>query len=247
MFNMPHAASRPVRPFRRLRALLPLLFGAALAVTLPTTAQADLASLGRKEAGAGLKEALVRGAEFAVAQLGKPDGFLGNPQVKITLPESLQKVESLGRKLGLARQADELVDTMNRAAESAVVEARPLLVNAVKNLSVKDAKDILAGPPDAATQYFRKSTSAQLSQKFLPIVRKATARVGLADKYNAFAGKAAKFKLIEEQDANLDGYVTQKTMDGLFLMIAEQEQQIRQDPLGSGSALLKKVFGAIGQ
>ncbi len=241
MFNMPHAASHPIRKLRSV------LFGAVLALALPATAQADLTSLGSKEAGAGLKEALVRGAEFAVAQLGKPDGFLGNPQVKITLPESLQKVESLGRKLGLARQADELVDTMNRAAESAVVEARPLLVNAVKNLSVKDAKDILAGPPDAATQYFRKTTSAQLNQKFLPIVRKATARVGLADKYNAFAGKAAKFKLIEEQDANLDGYVTQKTMDGLFLMIAEQEQQIRQDPLGSGSALLKKVFGAIGQ
>lgn len=241
MFNIPHAASHP---FRKLR---PVLFGAALALTLPATAQADLASLGSKEAGAGLKEALVRGAEFAVAQLGKPDGFLGNPQVKIPLPESLQKVESLGRKLGLSRQADELVDTMNRAAEAAVVEAKPVLVNAVKSLSVKDAKDILAGPPDAATQYFRKTTSAQLSQKFLPIVRKATARVGLADKYNAFAGKAAKFKLIEEQDANLDGYVTQKTMDGLFLMIAEQEKQIRQDPLGSGSTLLKKVFGAIGQ
>ncbi len=229
------------------RHLQTLLLGATLGLALPITAQADLASISNKEAGAGLKEALVRGAELAVAQLGKPDGFLGNPQVKIPLPESLQKVEKLGRTLGLGKQADELVDTMNRAAESAVVEAKPLLVNAVKNMSVKDAKDILAGPPDAATQYFRRTTSEQLSQKFQPIVSKATAKVQLTDKYNAFAGKAAKLRLIEEKDANLDSYVTQKAMDGLFLMIAEQEKQIRQDPIGSGSNLLKKVFGALGK
>lgn len=224
-----------------------LLLGAALCLIHPLAARADLTALSNKEAGAGLREALTRGAEFAVAQLGKPDGFLGNPKVKIPLPESLQKVEKLGRTLGLGKQADELVDTMNRAAEAAVVEAKPLLVNAVKNMSVKDAKDILAGPPDAATQYFRRTTSEQLSQKFQPVVRKATARVQLADKYNAFAGKAAKLKLIDEKDANLDGYVTQKTMDGLFLMIAEQEKQIRDDPVGSGSKLLSRVFSAPGR
>lgn len=224
-----------------------VLLGVALGITVVLPAWADLASLSSKDATSGLKEALTRGAEFAVAQLGKPDGFLGNAKVKIPLPQSLQKVEGMARKLGLAKQADELVDTMNRSAESAVVEAKPLLVDAVKKMSIKDAKGILVGPEDSATQYFRTATSAQLAQKFLPIVKKATARVQLAEKYNAFAGKAAKLKLIDEKDADLDHYVTQKAIDGLFLMVAEQEKQIRQDPVGTGSNLLKKVFGVLGK
>lgn len=207
----------------------------------------DLADLTNKEAGSGLKEALTRGAEFAVGQLGKQDGFMGNAQVRIPLPESLQKIEGMARKLGMGKQADELVQTMNRAAEAAVVEAKPLLVNAVKSMTLKDAKDILSGPPDAATQYFKRTTSSGIATKFLPIVKKATAKVKLADKYNAYAGKAAKLNLIDEKDSNLDSYVTQKAMDGLFLMIAEQEKKIRADPIGTGSNLLKKVFGALGQ
>ncbi|SMB24790.1 conserved exported protein of unknown function [Sterolibacterium denitrificans] len=231
---------------RRVRARAAGALATLAVALLALPAQADLAAIGSKEAGAGLKEALVRGAEYAVAQLGKPDGFLGNSKVKIPLPEPLQKVESLGRMLGLSKQADELVVTMNHAAEAAVVEAKPLLVNAVKNMSVKDVYDILGGPPDAATRYFQKTTSDQLTEKFLPIVHQATTRVSLSEKYNAFAGKAAKLKLLDEKDADLDGYVTRKALDGLFLMIAEQEKQIREDPVGSGSKLLQKVFGAIG-
>lgn len=227
-----------------LRNLVPVI---ALTVLLALSAAAAAAGLSSTDASAGLKEALTRGAEFAVAQLGKPDGFLGNAKVRIPLPQSLQKVEGMARKLGLSKQTDELADTMNRAAESAVVEAKPLLVDAVKKMSIKDAKGILSGPEDSATQYFRTTTSAQLAQKFLPIVKKATARVQLAEKYNAFAGKAAKLKLIDEKDADLDSYVTQKAIDGLFLMVAEQEKQIRQDPVGTGSNLLKKVFGAFGK
>lgn len=227
-----------------LRNLVPVI---ALTVLLALSAAAAAAGLSSTDASAGLKEALTRGAEFAVAQLGKPDGFLGNAKVRIPLPQSLQKVEGMARKLGLSKQTDELADTMNRAAESAVVEAKPLLVDAVKKMSIKDAKGILSGPEDAATQYFRTTTSAQLAQKFLPIVKKATARVQLTEKYNAFAGKAAKLKLIDEKDADLDSYVTQKAIDGLFLMVAEQEKQIRQDPVGTGSNLLKKVFGAFGK
>ncbi|MFA7282171.1 MAG: DUF4197 domain-containing protein [Sterolibacterium sp.] len=229
------------------RCLRILLLGVALGMTAVLPARADLASLSGKDATSGLKEALTRGAEFAVSHLGKPDGFLGNAKVRIPLPKSLQKVEGMARKLGLSKQADDLADTMNRAAESAVVEAKPLLVDAVKKMSIKDAKGILVGPEDSATQYFRTATSAQLAQKFLPIVKKATARVQLADKYNAFAGKAAKLKLIDEKDADLDNYVTQKAIDGLFLMVAEQEKQIRQDPVGTGSNLLKKVFGVLGK
>ncbi len=221
-----------------------LALGLALFSTAPF---AQLAALSNQDSTAGLKEALARGAEFAVAQLGKENGFLNNDKVRIGLPASLQKVEGMARTLGLTKQTDELVMTMNRAAEAAVVEAKPLLVDAVKKMSVSDAKDILTGPPDAATQYFRKATSDQLTQKFKPIVTKATTKVQLADKYNAFAGKAAKFRLIDEKDADLDSHVTSKAIDGLFVMIAEQEKQIRQDPIGTGSKLLSKVFGAIGK
>lgn len=225
--------------------LLAVLCSAMSLFTLP--AQANLSAIGSGEATTGLKEALIRGAEFAVGQLGKNDGFLANDQVRIPLPEPLEKAAKLGRMLGLNKQADELVVTMNRAAEAAVTEAKPLLVNAVKNMSVKDAYEILGGPENAATQYFQRTTNDQLTEKFLPIVHQATARASLADKYNAFAGKAAKYKLLDAQDADLDGYVTRKALDGLFLMIAEQEKQIRSDPLGSGSKLLQKVFGAIGR
>ena len=217
----------------------------AIGCALVSPAVADLADLSNRDASSGLKEALTRGAEFAVSQLGRRDGFLGDARVRIPLPESLQSIEKLARGIGLSKQADELIDTMNHAAESAVVEAKPLLVGAVKSMSVRDAKDILTGPEDAATQYFRRTTSAGLSERFLPIVKRATAKVQLTDKYNAFAGKAAKYGLIDEKDADLDNYVTQKAMDGLFLMIAEQEKNIRRDPIGTGSSLLKKVFGAL--
>jgi hypothetical protein len=145
----------------------------------------------------------------------------------------------------MKKQADKLIETMNRAAESAVVEAKPILVNAVKNMSFDDAKTILTGGDDAATQYFKRTTSAPIAEKFLPIVKQATAKVQLAEKYNQYAGKAAGFGLIDDKDADLDSYVTQKALDGLFLMIAEQEKAIRKDPIGTGSSLLQTVFGAL--
>ena len=199
------------------------------------------------EAGSGLKAAITRGSEFAVAELGKQNGFLGNEKVRIDLPESLRKAENAARMLGFGRQADELVDAMNHAAEAAVVEAKPILINAAKKMSFKDAKDILLGEQDAATQYFKRTNSGELTAKFLPVVKKATAKVELAQKYNDFAGKAAKIGLIDDKDADLDAYVTRKALDGLFIMVAEQEKQIRADPIGTGSSILKKVFGSIGK
>ena len=134
---------------------------------------------------------------------------------------------------------------MNRAAEAAVPEAKTLLVNSVKKMSVEDAKGILQGGDDAATQYFRRTTSESMAQKFKPIVQKAMAKVKLAEKYDQFAGKAAKFGLIKEQDAHLDEYVTQKALDGLYLMIAEEEKTIRKDPMDAASKLARKVFSAL--
>ncbi len=194
------------------------------------------------ETSAGLKETLTRGADSAVAQLGKPNGFLGDPRVRIPLPESARSAEKMMRTLGMKKQADELIETMNRAAELAVIEAKPILVDAVKKMSFSDARAILTGSDDAATQYFKRTTSGSMAERFLPIVRQATAKVDLASKYNQYAGQAAKVGLLDKKDADLDLYVTQKAMDGLFLMIAEQEKAIRKDPIGTGSALLKRVF-----
>lgn len=218
----------------------------AASMLLATAAHAlSFDALSNKDAAAGLKEALTQGAGKAVAVLGKPDGFLGNPQVKIALPESLQQVEGLMRGLGMGKYADELVTAMNRAAEAAVPEAKALLLNSVRQMSVQDAKAILSGGDDAATQYFRRTTAEPLAAKFKPIVHQAIARVKLADKYEAFAGKAAKFGLVKESDAHLDGYVTQKALDGLYLMIAAEEKAIRQDPVGAAGNLARKVFGAL--
>ena len=217
--------------------LLPLV----LSLLLPFSVQAADVSSG--EAASGLKETLTRGAEIAVDQLGKPNGFMGDARVRIPLPDSIRKAEKMMRTLGAGKYADELIETMNHAAELAVVEAKPILVNAVKNMSFDDARAILTGGDDAATQYFRRATSTDLTAKFLPIVKQATAKVELADKYNDYAGKAAKMGLLDKKDANLDQYVTQKALDGLFLMVAEQEKAIRKDPISTGSALLKKTFG----
>jgi Protein of unknown function (DUF4197) len=231
-----------------MKPLLGFCAAAVLTFLLGAHAQAaGLANLSNKDATSGLKQALTKGASFAVASLGKRDGFLGNPQVRIPLPGNLQRVAGAMRGLGMGKYADELVTTMNRAAETAVVEAKPLLVNAVKRMSVRDAKGILTGGDDAATQYFRRTTSAALTQKFLPVVAKATRKVKLADKYNEFAGMGARFGLVDKRDADLNSYVTRKALDGLFLVIAEQERKIRRDPAAAASGIISKVFGAIGR
>lgn len=229
---------------RRIFGIVWIVFGLVASAQVLAAGVADLSN---KESSSGIKEALVKGAESAVSQLGKPNGFMGDSRLRIPLPDSLQQAEGMMRKFGMGKQADELIETMNRAAELAVVEAKPILVNAVKTMSLDDAKAILTGGEDAATQYFKRTTSAPIGEKFLPVVKKATEKVKLADKYNQYAGKAAKFGLLDAKDANLDAYVTQKALDGLYLMIAEKEKAIRKDPIGAGSALLKRVFGAVGQ
>ena len=146
---------------------------------------------------------------------------------------------------GLGKQADQLVETMNHAAENAVAEAKPILSDSIKKMSVQDAKGILTGGDDSVTQYFKRTSTEQLTAKFMPIVKAATSKLQLADQYNAFAGKAASAGLVDAKDADIDSYVTQKAMDGLFLMIAEEEKKLRSNPVAAGSALLKKVFGAL--
>lgn len=217
-----------------------------LAFSLHTSA-AGLGDLSATDTSSGLKEALTRGADIAVSQLGKKNGFLGDKRVKIPLPKSAQTAEKMMRTFGMKKQADELIETMNRAAEMAVVEAKPILTNAVKSMSFDDARGILTGGDDAATQYFRRTTSAQLTQRFLPIVKQMTAKVQLAEQYNQLAGQAASLGLVKQEDANIDNYVTRKALDGLFLVIAEQERAIRKDPVGAATGMAQKVFGLLGK
>ena len=197
------------------------------------------------DAASGIRAALQRGAESAVGSLGKTDGFAGNPLVRIPLPGFLNEVAKVAKYTGQQAKVDELVTAMNRAAEAAVPEAKTLLVNAVKNMSVSDAKRVLTGGEGSVTAFFAEKTRSALSTKFLPIVTKATDKVALAEKYNALAGKASGMGLLKKEDANIQQYVTGKTLDGLYLMIGEEEKKIRQDPIGTGSAILKKVFGSL--
>lgn len=207
--------------------------------------QARALALSDADARAGLKAALERGAEAAVALLGKTDGFLGNPKVRIPLPSGLDGAARLLRGIGQGEKVDELVTAMNRAAEAAVPEAGPLLGNAVRQMTVSDAKQILTGGDTSVTRFFADKTHNPLNQRFLPIVTRATERVALAERYNAVAGKAAGFGLVKKDDANVQQYVTGKALDGLYLVIGEEEKKIRQDPVGTGSAILRKVFGAL--
>ena len=206
---------------------------------------AGLDSISNTDAASGLKQALSDGSIAAVAKLGIENGFFNNPSVKIPLPPSLKKVEGALRMAGMKKQADGLVLSMNRAAEAAVPEAKQLLVDSVKKMTVQDAKGILNGGDTAGTEYFKRTTSAQLTQRFLPIVKKATDRVGLAHQYNSLAGQGAQFGLINKDQATIESYVTQKTLDGLYFMIGEQEKAFRKNPVGASSDIVRKVFGAL--
>ncbi|MCV2368019.1 DUF4197 domain-containing protein [Paucibacter oligotrophus] len=213
----------------------------AAGATLP--AAMAWAAVTESDAASGIRVALERGAEAAVAGLGKTDGFMGNPAVKIELPGYLKDGAKLLKMTGQGKQVDELLLAMNRAAEAAVPAARPLLLNAVKSISVEDALQIIKGDDASVTRFFAAKTREPLTAQFLPIVTHATEKVALAEKYNAVAGKGVGFGLVKAEDANIQQYVTKRALDGLFLMIAEEERKIRKDPLASGSALLKKVFG----
>lgn len=222
------------------------VFALAVLMCVATVAQsATVSQLRDSEVAAALRQALEIGIDQSVLRLGQENGFLGNERVRIPLPDSIRQVEDLMRKVGLGGQADELVTTMNRAAEQAVPQARALLGNAARSLTIQQAKDILTGPPDAATRYFRTQSEQALTARFLPIVSRETKRLRLADLYNRFANRGVAFGLVREEDADLDAYVTRKALDGLFATLAEEEQRVRDNPLDSGKRLVRKVFGAV--
>ena len=199
-------------------------------------------ALSESDASLGIRSALERGASAAIASLGRADGFLGNPKVRIALPGILDSVAKLLKATGQRQMVDELITAMNRAAEAAVPQARRLLISTAKSISLDDAIKIVRGGDNAATDYFAGKTRQPLSEQFLPIVTEATEKVALADKFNAVAGRAAQLGLLKGDDANIQRYVTAKSLDGLYLMIGEEERKIRRDPVGTGSAILRKVF-----
>jgi hypothetical protein len=228
-----------LRPSLRFAGLCAGLLISASALAL------SLNDLSQKDATGGLKDALTQGAQIAVKQLGTPGGFSGNPDVKIELPGQLGKVAKKMKQFGMGAQVDELEASMNKAAEAAVPQAQSLLVDAVKKMSVDDAKAILSGGKDSATQYLSKTSREQIRVKFLPIVKQATDQVGLAKQYNSFAGQAATLGVLDAKDANIEGYVTEQALNGLFEMIGKQEETIRQNPAAAATSLAKKVFGTL--
>ena len=220
----------------------------------PAAGQASgLTALSQDQMVGGLKEALGKGVQQAIATLGKPDGFLNDVKAKIPMPESLQKVEKTLRMLRQDKLADEFVTTMNRAAEQAVPEAVAVLGDSVKQMSIADAKSVLTGTNNAATQYFRRTSETSLHTRFLPIVKAATEKAGVTGAYKRMTDKAGGGLgglgggLLGKQAPDLDDYVTRKALDGLFLKIAEQEKQIRENPVARTTDLLQKVFGAVGK
>lgn len=203
-------------------------------------------ALSGAEIDGGLKEALTRGADAAVAQLGQKNGFLGNAKLKIPLPPSLQKAEKAMHMLGMGKEADKLVLAMNRAAEAAVPEAKTLLVDAVRGMTLEDARGILTGGNTSATDFFRAKTETSLIERFLPVVKTTTDKSDLARQYNRYAGKAAQFDLVDKDQTSVEDYVTREALDRLYTLIGEKEAAIRANPLQAGSDLLGKVFGAVG-
>jgi hypothetical protein len=214
-----------------------LVMGSALAL--------DLADLTNQDAAKGIKGALGDGINSAIGKLGVPGGFMNNPKVKIPLPHALDEVAGGLRMIGRGKDADELVATMNQAAEQAVPQARPLLTSAVKAMTLDDAKKILTGGDQSVTNFFRDKTAKALSVKFLPLVKTQTDRVGLAQKYDQFAGQGEKLGLVKGDAANIEQYVTDKALEGLYSMIGEEEKAIRQNPAAAGSAIVSKVFSAL--
>jgi hypothetical protein len=216
-----------------------------------------LASLSQDQMVQGLEDALAKGLQQAIARLGHDGGFLTNLNVKIPMPEKLQTVEKALRTMKQDKLADDFVTTMNRAAEQAVPEAGSVFTSALKQMTIDDAKSILSGPNDAATQYFQKATQTNLYAKFYPIVQKATEKTGVTAAYKNLMekanigqglgsiGSALSGSLLGNDSMDIDAYVTNKAMDGLFKMVAEEEQQIRQNPVARTTDMLQKVFGAL--
>lgn len=191
----------------------------------------------------GLMEALVQGATNGSDVLSVVNGYLGNPKVKIPFPTEAQKIETTLRDLGLNKMCDDVINSLNHAAENAAIEAKPILINSIRSMTINDAMDILFGANDAATSYLEKTTSAQLTAKFAPIIESSLNKVGATKYWSDAVNYYNKIPLVEDLNPDLKGYVTQKALDGLFYMIEQEELKIRQDPGARVADIVQEVFG----
>jgi Protein of unknown function (DUF4197) len=231
--------------FQRAGALMAAAMGVAC-ITFGLQVNAfNLASISDQDAGSGLRQALADGTRYAVESLGKEDGFFGNDKVRIPLPNALQKAEKAMKMFGKDKDIKDLALKMNRAAELAVIEAKPIFAEALKQMTIQDAKKILTGGETAGTEYFKEKTTDVLRQKFRPIVGKVTDKLALAAQYNSLAAQGKQFGLVKGNETSVEDFVTEKALDGLFFMVAEKERAIRKDPVGQASGILQKVFGAL--
>lgn len=195
------------------------------------------------EVAEGLKEALVKGISTGADLVSVTDGYFKNPEIKIPFPPDVKKVEDAVRKIGLGSQVDKFVMTLNRGAEDAAKEAKPIFIAAIKSMTIQDAWAILRGEDNAATEYLKRTTSAQLKEKFKPVIQNSLNKVSATKYYGEIVSRYNQIPLVEKVNPNLDDYATDKAIEGLFVMIAKEEKNIRQDPVARTTELLKRVFG----
>jgi hypothetical protein len=199
--------------------------------------------LTEKDAADGIKEALVNGTGESVKQVSVLNGYWGNPEIKIPFPAEAKEMESKLRTIGMGKKVDEFNESMNRAAEKAASEAKPIFLTAIKEMTVRDAVNIVKGTDNAATMYLKNNTSPQLIDKFQPIIKTSLDNVNATRYWSDLITIYNKIPMVKKMNPDLPQYVTQKAIDGLFIMIAKEELKIRKDPVARTSELLKKVFG----
>ncbi len=195
------------------------------------------------EVAEGLREALIQGISKGSDRVSQTDGYFKNPEIKIPFPPDVKKVENTLRDIGLGSEVDRFILALNRGAEEAAKEAKPIFIQAIRSMTIDDAWAILKGDPDAATQYLRRTTSAQLREKFKPVIQNALNKVNATRYYSDLINRYNQIPFVDKINPNLDDYATDKAIDGLFLMIAKEEKLIREDPMARTTDLLKRVFG----
>jgi len=196
------------------------------------------------EVGEGLKEALINGISKGSDLVSQADGYFKNPEIKIPFPPDVKKVEDRLRQIGLGGEVDKFVMTLNRGAEDAAKEAKPIFIAAIKQMTIDDAWAILKGEPDAATQFLKRTTTAQLKEKFKPVIQASLDKVSATKYYSDIVNRYNSIPLVQKVNPDLNDYATDLAMQGLFTMIAKEEKNIRQDPIARTTELLKRVFGA---
>ncbi len=232
-----------MKPFNKLFFLSFLLLGCTaqqIQQTLDSYLGSD--SLTTEQVAGGLKEALIKGISEGSESASKVNGYLGNPKIRIPFPPDVQKVEDKLRSIGLSKQVDQFIETLNHGAEEAAKEAKPIFISAIRSMTIQDAWNILKGEDDAATSYLKRTTSDQLRGKFKPVISRALDKTNATKYYGDIINTYNKVPFIEKVDPDLENYATDRAMEGLFLLIAQEEEKIREDPLARTTDLLKRVF-----